>query len=183
MPRVAFVFDKTKQQAIEQTFPKLASSRYRVTSDQTEDYNCIAWAAGQTDVRWWPAPPLSGYYWPAGIPRVATLDVFRDAFTGLGYQPCNGASFELRHEKVAFYVGANGIPTHAARQCQNGRWTSKLGDEVDIEHDFDALAGHTPYGVITLIMKRPIKLNLVRITCWAFHHLKLKLFSLPFLRP
>jgi len=44
-------------------------------------------------------------------------------------------------------------PTHAARQLENGRWTSKLGRAVDIEHELDALEG-TDYGKVTQILKR-----------------------------
>jgi hypothetical protein len=41
----------------------------------------------------------------------------------------------------------SGIPAHASRQMLHGRWTSKLGRSVLIEHDFDALDGGS-YGQI-----------------------------------
>lgn len=34
-----------------------------------------------------------------------------------------------------------GIPSHAARQLPNGRWTSKCGQAEDIEHDLRDLEG------------------------------------------
>jgi len=33
-------------------FPRLTAARYRVTSPATTDYNCVAWAAGDTE-HWW----------------------------------------------------------------------------------------------------------------------------------
>ncbi len=47
----------------------------------------------------------------------------------------------------------DGVPTHAARQMTNGRWTSKLGAWEIIEHDFDALEG-AEYGQIVEILRR-----------------------------
>ena len=43
----------------------------------------------------------------------------------------------------------NGVPSRAAKQTPNGRWTSKLGDYELIEHDFLALEGarNTSMGV------------------------------------
>jgi hypothetical protein len=62
---------------------------------------------------------------------------------------------ENGYEKVAIYT-LNGVPTHAARQLPNGNWTSKLGSEIDIEHNsLDCLNG-TVYGKAEIIMKRRI---------------------------
>jgi hypothetical protein len=49
-----------------------------------------------------------------------------------------------------------GKPTHAARQVGYGKWTSKLGSLVDIEHDINGVSG-TRYGSVAVIMKRPNK--------------------------
>ncbi|HZO88142.1 MAG TPA: hypothetical protein VFB38_07355 [Chthonomonadaceae bacterium] len=62
-------------EAIESTFPSLATSGYDITSPAAEDYNCIAWAAGETDRWWWPDPFSIGY-WPEGVPRAETLEAF-----------------------------------------------------------------------------------------------------------
>lgn len=49
-------------------------------------------------------------------------------------------------------------PRHAARQLPNGRWTSKLGDHVDIEHAaLDAVGGDF-YGEPAVFMRKPTKL-------------------------
>jgi hypothetical protein len=39
---------------IEQNHPNLAIAGYKITSPDTTDYNCIAWAAGSTEEWWWP---------------------------------------------------------------------------------------------------------------------------------
>ena len=48
-----------------------------------------------------------------------------------------------------------GIPTHAARQLRSGRWTSKLGQAEDIEHELRALEGAI-HGAVVLILKRQV---------------------------
>jgi hypothetical protein len=59
-------------------------------------------------------------------------------------------------EKVALY-GSTFLYTHAARQLLNGKWTSKLGRSVDIEHDTpDDLAGGV-YGEVQQYMRRAIR--------------------------
>ncbi len=56
--------------------------------------------------------------------------------------------------KVAIYGDIDADSwTHAARQLPNGKWTSKLGDFEDIEHDTpEGLVGSL-YMNLTCIMK------------------------------
>jgi hypothetical protein len=134
------------------TFPRLANEGYRITSPETDAYNCIAWAARRTDRWWWPDPDA---YWPPGATQATTLAAFEEAYATLGYARCASGRFELRYEKVAIFADGTGKPTHAARQLESGRWTSKLGRAVDIEHATpDALAGRY-YGAVALFMCRP----------------------------
>lgn len=137
---------------IEKSFPKLQDGGYRITSLDTVDYNCIAWAAGDTEAWWWP-DPLNMYYWPIGVSRAETLEAFIEAFVALGFTPCDAAEYEKSFEKVAIYVDTSGQPTHAARQLSSGLWTSKLGNLQDIEHDIDGVSGGL-YGSVAVIMKR-----------------------------
>src|SRR5437016_14583171 len=73
---------------IEQVFSGLRGSGYQVTSPQNDTYNCIAWAAGDTTNWWWPDEPDNPHssHWPPGVPRVETLESFRQAFATLGCQ-------------------------------------------------------------------------------------------------
>jgi len=135
-------------------FPKLAQVRFEVTSAQTSEYNCIAWAASETHRAWWPDKMKIGY-WPKGIPREVTLKAFIQAYETLGYRPCEmNTSLELGKEKIAIFVGYAGRPTHAARQLENGDWTSKLGRNFDISHELLGVTGGE-YGDVAQIMDRP----------------------------
>jgi hypothetical protein len=140
---------------IEAIFPGLRCSSYRVTSPPTRDYNCIGWAAGDANNWWWPDidPDNDAIYWPAGVVMEETLDACVAAFATVGYALCTSADFEPGFEKIALFAHGT-VPTHAARQLANGRWTSKLGFAVDIEHDLQAVCGEV-YGKVSLILRRP----------------------------
>lgn len=143
---------------LEEVFPSLANGGYQITSPADPHYNCIAWAAGETSQWWWPGPDVEREYWPPGVSRERSLESFRAAFASLGYDSCPSDSPEPGFEKIALFAGADGIPTHAARQLSNGRWTSKLGKREDIEHDLHDLTGDV-YGSVYLIMKRPVRIE------------------------
>ena len=141
---------------IQALFPGLRKSAFRVTSPATRDYNCIAWAAGDTTHWWWPDldPDNDTIFWPAGVVLEETLDALVAAFATLGYAPCSGEEPEPGFERVALFANA-AVPTHAARQLPSGRWTSKLGVREDIEHDLHAVSGDV-YGTVVLFLKRPL---------------------------
>ncbi len=127
---------------IEVLFPALQGAVYRVTSARTGDYNCIAWAAGDTECWWWPEDPENdAIFWPAEVAQEETLTAFVAVFATMGYAPCGDDAPEDGFEKVALFADGAGTPTHAARQLPNGRWTSKLGFLEDIEHDLRDLSG------------------------------------------
>ena len=141
---------------IEAFFPGLGDTAFRVTSPATRDYNCIAWAAGDTAHWWWPDadPDNDAIFWPAGVVLEETLDAFVAAFATVGYIPCSGEQPEPGFERFALFAKA-GVPTHASRQLPSGRWTSKLGFREDIEHDLNAVSGDV-YGTIALLLRRSI---------------------------
>jgi hypothetical protein len=111
---------------LKDAFPYLEEEGFTETSPATPEYNCIAWAAGQTDVCWWPDEFQVGY-WPDGVPRVVALGAFYQAFESIGYVRCADGQLEAGFEKIALYW-LDGKPTHAARQLPDGSWTSKLGE-------------------------------------------------------
>lgn len=134
-------------------FPRLPTSSARKTSPIAPGYNCIAWAAGDPRHFWWPVH-TKGAFWPVGVSRKLTLQAFIDAFRTKGYAPCTDGAFESGFEKVAIFIGPGGTPTHAAKQIVAlGKWSSKLGRGVDIEHDLNDLDGPL-YGVPTQFLKR-----------------------------
>jgi hypothetical protein len=133
-------------------FPSL-SHRARITSPEDDCYNCIAWAANDTDHWWWPLP---GAYWPPDVPVDNTVDAFVAAFATLGYEPCVDGELEAGMEKVALYVDIAGLPTHMARQLPSGVWTSKLGDLHDIEHPAVEEVCGRHYGRVERYLRRPV---------------------------
>ena len=120
---------------LRQTFRKLKSGTYAVTSDFSDEYNCIAWAADETDHHWWPID-CPDVYWPLKPPYDDSLEGFVKAFATRGYKRCANGRVEKRFDKVAIYVDANGKPKHMAKQL-GGVWSSKLGVEgCDIAHEY-----------------------------------------------
>jgi hypothetical protein len=138
-----------------QDFPYLDADGYVETSPADTRYNCIAWAAGRTDQWWWPEDEGD---WPTGSPRERTLEGFTLAFGTLGYVPCTDGSPEPGYEKVVIYA-LDGLPTHAARQLGDGRWTSKLGPQIDIAHTTPRGVEGPVYGVATVFLRRPVSVS------------------------
>jgi hypothetical protein len=138
--------------SLEDVFPGLRGQPYQIKSPRDQRYNCIAFAAGESQSWWWP-DAAGEDAWPAGVARAETMDAFRDAFATLGYVVCDDDQLEPGFEKVALFALA-GVPKHAARQLITGRWLSKLGPREDIEHALHDLTGMI-YGAVVLIMKRP----------------------------
>jgi hypothetical protein len=132
------------------SFPVLEHHDFTPTSPHDYTYNCIAWAAGD-NLRWW--WPQGGVYWPPNIKADLTLDSFKEAFGQLGYIVCDDGGLEAGFEKVAFYA-INGEIKHASRQLVTGKWTSKIGMNIDMEHTLDGLVG-PEYGSVIGYMKRP----------------------------
>ena len=124
---------------------------FNITSPFDVKYNCFAWAIGENNCRW---DPGDYELWPEGCPREITISAFVHFFSILGYKPCKNGRRETGYEKIVLYAHKSGIPTHAARQLKNGRWTSKLGKDVDIEHKVKDLEGLC-YGKITMYFRRP----------------------------
>jgi len=140
------------EQDIKREFPNLESN-FNITSPVDPDYNCIAWAANNNDLWWW--PDIQGTkYWPLGIEREETIDAFIKAYKKIGYTVCANGDLESGYDKIAIFVNDRNIPQHAARQLNNGHWTSKLGQWEDIEHfNVEGVEGGH-YGRVGVFMKR-----------------------------
>ncbi len=140
------------------SFPHLEDHNHHLTSPVTNRYNCIAWAAGNDGKWWWPDANNIGY-WPPNAPREETLDAFIQAYSVLGYKECRDGEMELGFEKVVIYAKVTygiPIPTHAARQLSDGKWTSKLGTLEDIQHSTPEGLNGPVYGTPVLYLRRPI---------------------------
>lgn len=136
-------------------FPQLSTANHHVTSQETDAYNCVAWAAGD-NTKWW--EPTPGFYWPRGaLADVTKVESFIEAFATLGYAVCGNGALDDRFEKLAIYV-RSGQFQHVALQLADGKWTSKLGELEDIEHDSEQdIEGNCSdcYGAVHTFMRRP----------------------------
>ncbi len=151
---------------LEKLFPYLKITNYKITSPKTKSYNCIAYSFEDNTKWWW---PNNNDYWPKNLPREETLDAFVMAYKFKGYEDCYKEEYEFGYKKVAIYSYFSGVPTHAARQLPNGKWTSKIGGLEDIEHELDALNGKLYGGVAILLKKR---LNFVQILIhWVLRYI------------
>ena len=127
---------------------------FTITSERARNYNCFAWALGDSSQRF---DPTNRRYWPESIPLEHTVAAVMELFRTVGYEPCDDGALDSGYEKVAIYARDN-RPQHAARQLTSGRWTSKLGDYEDIEHDTPEELegdGRFEYGRIVAFMRRP----------------------------
>jgi hypothetical protein len=132
-------------------FPNLSGSGWIKTSEADPRYNCFAWAAGQTKVRW----DFIDGDWPDGCERRQNLESILCVFQSVGFERCNSDKPESGYEKIAIFCLDNGVPQHASRQLPSGRWTSTLGFDIDIEHSLEGLSGGI-YGTVKQILRRPL---------------------------
>jgi hypothetical protein len=139
-------------QDIEAAFPAIVGTSYSEESPVTDIYNCIAFAFGDHENWWWPRQRY-GNYWPPGFSVSDSVDVLMAIFEVHGYSECDNPEFEEGFEKVAIYSVDLRIK-HAARQLRSGRWTSKLGDQEDIEHEKAEHLNSLTYGSATHFLKR-----------------------------
>jgi len=132
-------------------FPQLASEDYEIVGDPTDQYNCIAYAAGDTS-RWW--EHNENYHWPDHASRSNSMESLKQVFLGLGFQPCaNDSGVEGGYQKVVLYE-QEGSWAHAAIQMPNGRWRSKIGRGPVIEHQSPQSLSSGIYGEPTTYMRR-----------------------------
>ncbi|MBI4814770.1 MAG: hypothetical protein HY791_00850 [Deltaproteobacteria bacterium] len=131
-------------------FPLMPSASQ--TSPPDQGYNCIAWAACDQERFWWPRPE-DEYYWPLEV-RAETREAFVDAFETLGYEVFTylSESWDPKEWEVVAFLQRDEEVRHAARQLPSGRWTSKLGNGMDIDHNIQEIT--LGYGGIGWMMRR-----------------------------
>jgi hypothetical protein len=137
--------------------PRLKPGEFEVTSPASDPddlfraHNCFAFAVGEKRRWWWPE---AHGYWPPQCERKATVHSLLCALATKGFSECEDGSFEAGLEKVAIYANGDEA-THVALQfvSRNGKWRSKIGYNVDIEHDLDQLNGPV-YGVPVKFVSR-----------------------------
>ena len=131
-------------------FPKLASEGFEIVEQPSEQYNCIAYATGDTS-QWWDHNPR--HYWPAHATRSNRIENLKEVFIGLDFEQCQDSSAEDDYQKIALYE-QQGVWTHAAVQTPSGRWRSKMGRGPVIEHHSPESLSGGMYGDATVTMRR-----------------------------
>lgn len=135
-----------------ENFPNATLETLVEKSDATFDYNCIAWTLGDSTI-WWSTLP--GYFWPPRTPRPMTVvQNVVEMYKRNGFSECQSLELEPGIEKIAIY-SSSGRFKHAARQLESGKWTSKLAEHEDVEHDTAETLLGGEFESIARIMKRP----------------------------
>jgi len=151
--------DQSIKQRILDQFPLLKDDlSFDVTSPATPNYNCISWAMKYSD-RWTQYNSDSKmhdgivYWWPDGVPQEPTIEAYKMAFQKIGYEGCGSPCHEDGFIKIALYEN-KGICSHASRELRNGLWTSKLGQNHDIQHSSPFTIEGQAYGRAVVFMKK-----------------------------
>lgn len=137
-------------------FPNSSVEPFIQTSHIDVNYNCIAWAASD-NTRWYEPDPYGYYYWPREVARDYTIEAYINLYEFLGYKRCQNGDLEAGYTKVAVFAH-DALPTHAARQLENGNWTSKLGKNIDVEHSIFSLENGV-YGQVVQYLRKAIQGN------------------------
>ena len=137
----------------ESKFPFAVKEGYHVTSDETPEYNCVAWSLEDNE-RWWQPFPNDYQFWPEIASESYSTSAYKKMFMlHYRFEECDSPDFEEGYEKIAIY-GSRCQFTHVARQLADGRWASKLGDWEDIEHNTLKALESQDYGNVECVLKR-----------------------------
>lgn len=142
-------------------FPDLADdANFKILSERTDVYNCIAWAMGYTD-RWVDPYIGPGHWWPMGVARDAKPETLVAAFQAEGFEISEDSSLEEGYSKVVLYKKKGAEEwTHAARIVTSDIEYSKFGRAWDGQHSHDVLCRTSignelqSYGIAYAYMKR-----------------------------
>jgi hypothetical protein len=142
-----------RSERIENIAPRLANEPYEITSVETDAYklhppllSIVKRPSGHT--------PKYGCYWPPGILRNNNRGTVAKIFEIHGYRQCESSGVEPGFEKIALYEHREYGIEHVSRQLETGRWTSKIGEWEDIEHESAKSLEGDEYGSVIGYMKR-----------------------------
>jgi hypothetical protein len=133
---------------LQRHFPNLVPGQnFEFTSLKTDDYNCVAWSTEIED-EWIDFPYDEQGNYDDNIDKYITY------FKNLGFVEIKDSNPEDGVSKIAIYGDNENNFKHVARLLPNGKWTSKIGDWEDIQHDtLEALSGNS-YGHPILLMQK-----------------------------
>ena len=116
-------------------------------SRSSDDYNCVSWAINRDDENIF-------LYLPNGTIDLR-LNSYIEYYKSIGFEEADNIEPEPGITKIALYAFEDEFQ-HVARQLEDGRWASKLGEWEDIEHNtLDVLSGNF-YGNPVVFLERII---------------------------
>lgn len=142
-------------------FPHLNDDpEFKITSPETTEYNCIAWAMG-FDCRWVQCTNdtylntqgMRYVWWPNGVDQSYCPQALIDAFIALGFEQTDNTLFESGYDKAVLYTDGTKW-THASRIIADGTEHSKFGASWDATHGRNRFLD-SPYGYPYAYMRRP----------------------------
>ena len=124
---------------------------FKLTSPETYQYNCIAYALGMLD-RWVDHVDIPWHWWPP-VERGASIRHLVEVFRYFGFEECGmDDKVDDIYDKIAIYDISDEW-THAARVVTDGIYQSKFGSSYDGLHSSgDVLKAL--YGSVCVIMRR-----------------------------
>jgi hypothetical protein len=142
------------QRQMSKYWPNLYSN-YRKTSEETIDYNCVAYVNEIED------DPIDFSTDEIGAPaKDKSSKPYIEYFKEHRFIECEDGTHEEGIQKIAIYEFPDGDFAHVAKQMANGTWRSKIGELEDIEHPLNALEYENyngeSYGIVKRFMKREI---------------------------
>ena len=141
------------KRGLAKAFPRLSGESFEIVAQPSIQYNCIAYAAGDTD-KWW--DHTEDNYWPVSATRSDRIESLKEVFGRLGFEQCQDGRIENGFQKVSLYE-RQGAWTHAALQMPDGSWRSKMGRGPVIEHLSPESLSGGEYGEATVYMRRSAK--------------------------
>jgi hypothetical protein len=138
IPWKKFESDRTAMlRELEREFPNIGRSGvFRPTSPIDPRYNCIAYAAGRTDVWYWPG----SIGWPHELPSKINCASLQSLFTDLlDFEITTDDKFEVGYKKVCLFKDQSSMPTHASFLVEKGVWKSKFGRFINALHSLSDL--------------------------------------------
>ncbi len=148
---------------------KKTDGNFRITSQQTWVYNCIAFAMGYQNI-WIAAGHPKGRNWYAwwpddiNVPRNGDPSSLVAAFQYMGFEVCEDDMPEEGYDKVVLYKKYNTklkqiVWTHAAKVVGTHELHSKLGASFDVHHRDGDIFSESDYGDEYAYMRRPINMR------------------------
>lgn len=141
--------DEEDEDPVKRVAEILPGVTVEITSPYDKRYNCAAWAIGDKghfwdQLNWW--PPIAEFG--------ERIDDLAATYAHFKFSPCGlDDTLDPGYDKIAIF-GEGGEWKHVCKQCEDGRWWSKLGRSEDVKHALRDVEAQPDYGVLSLILRR-----------------------------